>query len=190
MTSPFRELTIADVARINAKNKPRMIKVLPPDFSPLPSLRGPRSPKGKRGGFTAEQDKTRRQERQLAKRKGGQADKIFVSEALVLRACMDVLEASPIVKIWWRQNTGAGKLASGRYVKFSFAGASDLMGVLRNGLFLAVECKATGKKASPEQHAFLDNVIGAGGKGFVVDDAKDLLNALNWLKPAIEEGKP
>jgi len=27
-----------------------------PDTSPLPSLRGPRSPKGKRGGMTAEQD--------------------------------------------------------------------------------------------------------------------------------------
>lgn len=166
----------ADFAKLQAGVKARKVQVMPPDFKPLPSLRGPRGPKGKRGGMTAEEDKARRQERQRARRA-----KLSVSEALVMRACMDVLELHPIVALWWRQNTGAGQLASGRYVKFSFRGASDLMGVLRSGLFLAVECKATGKPASSEQQAFLDNVIEAGGKGFCVDDAADLKNALDWL---------
>lgn len=106
--------------------------------------------------------------------------KPFVPEYMVLAACQDVLEAHPLVALWWRQNTGAAQVA-GRYIKFSFKGASDLMGVLTSGIFIAVECKATGKKASPEQHAFLANVIEAGGKAFIVDDAKDLHNALNLL---------
>ena len=38
------------------------------DGKPLPSLRGPRSPKGKNGGMTEEQDRVRRLERQKAKR--------------------------------------------------------------------------------------------------------------------------
>ena len=43
------------------------------DGKPLPSLRGPRSPKGKNGGMTEEQDRVRRLERQRAKRQQAKA---------------------------------------------------------------------------------------------------------------------
>ena len=160
------------------------------DIRTLPSLRGPRSPKGKRGGMTAEQDVARQLKRQQAmrqseKKTAARRARLFVSEARVLRACMEVLEAHPYVAMWWRQNTGAGQLASGRFVKFSFRGASDLMGVLKGGAFLAVECKATGKHATPEQAAFLDNVSDAGGHSICVDDAGTLLRWLDSLnRPA------
>ena len=151
-----------------------------PDTSPLPSLRGPRSPKGKRGGMTAEQDATRRLERQRAKRRAMP----FVSEVLVLRACMDVLEAHPFVALWWRQNTGSMKIA-GRFVKFSFKGASDLMGQAIDGKFIAVETKATGKKADDDQAAFLLNVATHNGYSICVDDAGKLLEWLDSLnRPA------
>jgi len=167
----------------------RKVPLLGKDTGALPSLRGPRSPKGVNGGLTAEQDAARRLKRQQAmrqseKKTAARRARLFVSEARVLRACMDAMEAHPAVKLWWRQNTGAGQLASGRYVKFSFRGASDLMGVLKGGQFLAVEVKATGKKATSEQRAFLDNVGDAGGVGIVVDDAGALLGWLNTLQDA------
>jgi len=66
-----------------------------------------------------------------------------------------------------------------------FAGLDDLMGVLKGGAFLAVECKATGKHATPEQAAFLDNVSDAGGHSICVDDAGTLLRWLDSLnRPA------
>lgn len=160
----------------------RKVNLLGKDTGPLPSLRGPRSPKGKAGGMTAEQDKARRLERQRVAR--AVRSKRFVSERMVLRACMDVLEAHPFVALWWRQNTGAGQLANGQYVKFSFSGCSDLLGMATDGRLIAVECKATGKAASPDQAAFLSNVAAHNGYSICVDDAGKLAGWLYGLQMA------
>lgn len=107
-----------------------------------------------------------------------------LSESQVLRGCMEVLESHPCVFLWWRQNTGAVNVDGKRFVRFSFKGASDLMGVLQGGLggrFLAVECKATGKKASREQQGFLDNVLEAGGWAVCVDHPQKLTEYLRAL---------
>ena len=103
-----------------------------------------------------------------------------VPEKAVLRACSDVLANCPFARLWWRQNTGAMQKGS-RYIEFSFKGASDLMAVLAGGRFLAVECKATGKTASPEQAAFLDNVRDAGGFAVCVDSAAALSDYLRII---------
>lgn len=99
---------------------------------------------------------------------------------------MAVLESHPRVALWWRQNTGAVKVDGKRFVRFSFTGASDLMAVLEGGdtggRFLAVECKATGKKASHEQQAFLDNVLDAGGWATCVDSPAKLTDYLRALR--------
>jgi hypothetical protein len=102
------------------------------------------------------------------------------SEADVLDECKDVLERHPKVALWWRQNTGAVKIDE-RYVKFSFKGASDLMGMSTRGRFVACECKATGKKADDDQAAFLANVNKAGGLGVCCDHAGKLWLALEAL---------
>ena len=172
----------------------RVVHPLGKDTGALPSLRGPRSPKGVNGGMTADEDKARRLKRQQAmrqseKKTAARRARLFVSETRVLRACMDVMETHPAVKLWWRQNTGAGQVASGRVVKFSFRGASDLMGVLKGGAFLAVECKATGKHASPEQAAFLDNVSDAGGRSICVDDAGKLLRWLDGVSKGAQDAE-
>ena len=171
-----RHWTAEELASIVKRSGARTVRPMGVDKGPLPSLRGPPSPKGKRGGMTVEQDKARRQERRA---------RIFVSEARVLRACMDVLEAHPAVALWWRQQTGAVKFGP-RFVKFSFRGASDLMAVLQcSGKFCAIECKATGGKPSPEQAAFLDNVNDAGGAAGCFDDPLKLKDWLDGLsKPA------
>lgn len=104
------------------------------------------------------------------------------SEAAILRACMDVLEAHPSVGMWWRQNTGSVQI-QGRWVKFGFRGASDLMGILNGGRFLAVECKAPGKKPTTEQVGFLQNVTVAGGLALLVFDAGKLKETLDMVCP-------
>ena len=102
-----------------------------------------------------------------------------IPEWRVLKGCADLLEAHPRVAFYWRQNTGSF-LVGGRFIKFSFRGASDLMAVMKGtAQFWAIECKSTGKKATQDQQAFLDAVVAVGGQGICVDDPKKLADALN-----------
>ena len=104
------------------------------------------------------------------------------SEASVLKACQRILESHPKVAGWWRCNSGGIKKENGTYVKFAFSGASDLMGFTTGtARFIAVECKATGKRATEDQRAFLDNVNDAGGLGICVDHPGKLALALMAL---------
>jgi hypothetical protein len=100
-----------------------------------------------------------------------------IPESKVLAACQDILTYHPRVAFWWRQNTGAAKMGE-RFVRFSFPGASDLMAVLKNGKFLAVECKASGKKANEEQDEFLKKCNRATAYGICVDDPQQLIDFL------------
>jgi hypothetical protein len=102
---------------------------------------------------------------------------VALSERIVLNACLDLLDASPKVAFAWRQNTGAVKIAK-RFVRFSFKGCSDILGMLVDGRFFAVECKATGEVATADQAAFLANVIKHGGFAMCVDHPKTLEKAL------------
>lgn len=104
-----------------------------------------------------------------------------VSEAAVLRDCSRILDEHPQVAFFWRNNVGAMKMDNGRYVKFSFVGASDLMAVSKRGRFMAIECKSTGKKPTADQTAFLANVTAAGGFAVCVDHPSMLELALREL---------
>lgn len=99
-------------------------------------------------------------------------------ESQVMEAVAGILERHPMVAAWWRQNTGAVKLDN-RFIKFSFRGCSDFLGFLTDGRILAVECKATGKKPTPDQSAFLESVEKAGGFACWTDDGVNLWEKLN-----------
>lgn len=105
---------------------------------------------------------------------------VKLAERDVLRCAMEILDNHPAVAFAWRQNTGLA-MGAGHAVRFSFAGCSDILGMLRGGRFLAVECKATGKVARPEQQAFLDAVASAGGLSLCIDDPQQLIDALEAL---------
>jgi hypothetical protein len=103
----------------------------------------------------------------------------YLSEAEVLRESLDLLRAHPHVAWAQRLNTGAGKLQypngdASRFIRFGFPGLSDIIGMLRDGRFLAVECKLRPKKPSDDQRAFLDAVTGANGMAFWVDDPRQI----------------
>lgn len=96
-------------------------------------------------------------------------------EKEVVRACLQYLEARRIFA--WRNNTGA--LATGnRFVRFGLQGSADIIGILPEGRFLAVECKAAKGKLSPAQEAFLARVRQEGGVAIVVHNLDELIEGL------------
>lgn len=77
-----------------------------------------------------------------------------------------------------RQNTGAAKVG-GRFIKFGWAGCTDLLGMIKDGRLLAVECKRPkGGRLSIEQAHFIAMVNQFGGCAFVANGAKDVFNIL------------
>jgi len=96
----------------------------------------------------------------------------------VLAEVLAVLEMHPRVAFVWRQNTGAMDLGE-RYVRFSFKGCSDVLGMLKTGQFLAIETKRIGKEPTEDQAAFLANVNRNGGLAFVARSAADVWDGLN-----------
>jgi len=103
-------------------------------------------------------------------------------ENVVVAACLAVLHAHRVP--CFRNNTGAamlpGKGGKIRPVFFGTKGWPDIIGVLRGGKFLGVECKAPkqGKKpagkVTPEQRAVGELIEGQGGVYLIVREAEDL----------------
>jgi hypothetical protein len=78
----------------------------------------------------------------------------------------------------WRNNTGGAeyenKDKSKRFVRYGIPGASDILGVLPGGRFLAAEAKVGRNKPTDEQWAFLNQVNAAGGLGIWFRSLKEL----------------
>lgn len=98
-------------------------------------------------------------------------------EAAALNEVLRVLRAHPNVAWCRRMNSGAVKV-DGRFVRFGFVGCPDVLGQLRNGLVLAVECKSRTGRLREEQAVFLDIVSASGGCAFVARNARDVLEHL------------
>lgn len=99
-------------------------------------------------------------------------------EAAALLEVLHALRGNPAVAWCERQNTGAAKVG-GRFIRFGWRGCSDLIGMLKDGRLLAVECKAKGGRLRPEQKEFLSVVRRFGGVAFVAHDCRDVLNELS-----------
>jgi len=109
------------------------------------------------------------------------AARVNPREQDVVRACLDMLWLRGVFA--WRQNCGAFKVGRGDHKRFVRAtnvnGVSDILGVLPNGRFLAVECKRQGNTPTEDQRTFLNAVNRRGGLGLVVYDADDLAEILD-----------
>ncbi len=84
----------------------------------------------------------------------------------------------------WRQNSGAlvlpatNKRGRGFYRFCSMPGVSDILGVLPDGRFLAIEVKRPGQKPTTSQAAFIDAVNRLGGLAFVAHSVGDVEKGL------------
>ena len=74
----------------------------------------------------------------------------------------------------WRNNTGAVRVGSGRFMHFGKKGSSDILAILPGGRFLAVECKAPDGRLSLEQREFLERIRDLGGMALVVRSWEEL----------------
>jgi hypothetical protein len=63
-------------------------------------------------------------------------------------------------------------------MRFGKVGSSDIIGLLPDGKFLAVEVKTPHGRLSPEQSAFLEKVRGLGGVAIVARSFRELDAAL------------
>lgn len=93
-----------------------------------------------------------------------------------MKDCLEYLQIKGIFA--WRNNTGAVKVGR-RFIKFGYKGSSDVIGILPNGKFLAVECKREkGGVLSKEQKDFLQTISENGGLAVVVHSLNDLQKVL------------
>jgi hypothetical protein len=76
-----------------------------------------------------------------------------------------------------RLNTGALRVGA-RFVRFGWTGASDIIGQLSDGRFLAVEVKSPAGRPTPEQSAFISQINSNGGVAFVARNCADVFREL------------
>lgn len=101
-------------------------------------------------------------------------------EATVLKQCLEYLQIKGIYA--WRNNTGATK-AGNRMIRFGKTGSSDILGITKDGRFLAVECKRQyGGIVSEAQERFLFNITQNGGVAIVVNSLESLIEKLKENK--------
>jgi len=103
--------------------------------------------------------------------------RLYTAEADVLKAVLATLEMHPKVAWVARMNSGAFEV-EGRFIKAGFKGCSDIIGMLKGGRLLAVECKSSKGKETADQAAFGARVADDGGCYFVARSVDDVLGAL------------
>lgn len=96
-------------------------------------------------------------------------------ENKVVQACFQVLKARGIFA--WRNNTGCAWVGN-RPIRYGLPGSADILGLLPDGRFLAVECKSAKGKQSDVQKRFQENVENSNGLYVLAYSAEDLEEAL------------
>lgn len=91
----------------------------------------------------------------------------------------EILEYLQLCRIYaWRNNTGAVSVRSprgrDRFIRFGKPGSSDILGIMPDGRFLAIECKAERGRLSVMQRDFLEDIRSRGGVAFVARGVEDV----------------
>lgn len=107
-----------------------------------------------------------------------------MTETQLVRLCVSYL----LVKghYCWRNNTGATRASytdkdgrtKQRYWRAGIRGSSDILGVSKDGRFIAIECKVGKNKTTPHQELFLQEIKSRGGIALVAYDVDDLKGVL------------
>lgn len=103
--------------------------------------------------------------------------RLYTAEADVLKAVLATLEMHPKVAWVARINSGMFHVEQ-RFIKAGFKGCSDILGMLKGGRLLAVECKSSKGKESADQESFGRRVTEGGGLYLVVRSVDDALEGL------------
>lgn len=109
------------------------------------------------------------------------------SESAIVAAVLRYLNLCPAVAMAWRQNTGGMRRSYTSkdgstheyHIRFGFPGISDILGMLKDGRLLAVECKRLGQRPTVEQVAFLARVRAGGGVAIVATSVEDVARVMS-----------
>jgi hypothetical protein len=82
----------------------------------------------------------------------------------------------------WRNETGVGFNGRGGRLRYGLKGSSDIIGITRDGKFLAIEAKTGNAKQSTQQKNFQSMVETFGGNYFVV---RTVTEAIEKVKHAL-----
>jgi hypothetical protein len=98
-------------------------------------------------------------------------------EGLVLASILEYLKLRNVYA--WRNNSGRrGKVSFGK------VGSSDIIGILDDGRWLAIECKGPDGEPTFEQLDFLAEIAKRGGVAFVARSIADVEKHLSTKKHA------
>jgi hypothetical protein len=64
--------------------------------------------------------------------------------------------------------------ARNTYIPSHAPGVADILGILKDGRFLAIEVKSPTGKVPPHQQLFLDEISGRGGVAFVARSVEEV----------------
>lgn len=89
----------------------------------------------------------------------------------------------------WRNNSGVTRasyttkagITKNRIWRSGIRGASDIIGVSKDGRFIAVECKIGKNTVNPNQAEFLREVASRGGIAVIVYSIDDLIGKLTGI---------
>jgi hypothetical protein len=103
--------------------------------------------------------------------------RMVTPESGVLKAVLATLEMHPKVAWVARINSGMFHVEQ-RFIKAGFKGCSDILGMLKGGRLLAVECKSSTGKETQDQEAFGARVAAGGGLYIVARSVDDVMDGL------------
>jgi hypothetical protein len=100
-----------------------------------------------------------------------------MTESEIQRGIMDMLLVHPKVIISWVTTTGTVK-RRGSFIRMGYPGISDIVGMLKDGRFFAIEVKTPSGVATEAQHDFLNTVALCGGVSGIARSVNEAMEIL------------
>jgi len=101
-------------------------------------------------------------------------------ERTIQDACLEFLGFHPMVA-WVHTTTSGTMKRRGSWIKVGYPGMGDIIGQLRDGRILSVECKTLGKKPDKNQYDFMDMVNRNNGLALWCDSIEMLMEHFDVL---------
>ena len=98
-------------------------------------------------------------------------------EKEIQKAILDWLRWNKV--FCWKTNNVGIKKPNGSYIPAGMKGVSDILGILKGGVFLAIEVKRKKGILSDYQRDFINKIIDNGGVAF---EARSLKDVKDYLK--------
>lgn len=102
-----------------------------------------------------------------------------VPENVIKRHIIHYLKLKKIM-CWSNATTGIWDAKAGKYRRLNGygmrKGVADILGILPDGRFLAIECKTGYNKTTPEQDNFINEINASNGVAFVARNLGDVIS--------------